>query len=162
MDVGRTGARGPKTAGPANDLPVLLDRKLAEAAPPLNPQRILGDELLDIGSEESDALPPADIVAAGDEAVGPPPRDRLGGNVEPAGELLDGEHAIEGHGLNRPCAINAGADGLGGGLGLEIDLLFHEQAHDRTLGIRTHCFPPWPAIRSRSLCLVATGPAGDP
>ena len=71
---------------------MLFFRELAELAPPLNPHRVVADEPLDRAHQEANPPATTNDVPLGNQAVIPPTRDRLGGNIEATGKLLDREH----------------------------------------------------------------------
>ena len=105
MHVGRAGPRGGEPAGPGDNPVVLVVRKLAETCPSLDTAWIGGDEPLHRTRQKADPLPAAHLIALGDEAVLTPTGDRLRGDVEPLGQILDRQHLFVCEGAGGRCRI---------------------------------------------------------
>ena len=73
MHVGRAGPGQGKPSGPCNDPIVLFLRELAEAAAPIDPDRVVADKLIDGTGEETDPPAASDKVTFRNEAMIPPP-----------------------------------------------------------------------------------------
>jgi len=78
MHIGRAGPGQGKPSGPCNDPIVLFLRELAEAAAPIDPERVVAEKLVDGTGEKPNPPAASDKVPFRNEAMITPPLDGLG------------------------------------------------------------------------------------